>query len=581
VLDRSRLDIVVFTILALSSCGTRSTRPDNGTALVPMRDGVTLATDLYFPDSNVPPYPTVLIRTPYNKRWLEGYGTYYARSGFAVAIQDVRGRWESEGEWEPFVHEGADGYDTIEWLAAREWSTGKIGMVGGSYSGTVQFAAAIERPPHLVTIVPNVAAAMPFDNVPREGGVLALGWAIRWTDIVENARTGQELQAKVQASITQDWTRQLSGLPIVELDSAVVGRDIPYFNDWASHQPEDQYWNAMSYLSALDSIEIPVFLQSGWFDPGSRGARLAFEHLTKGVKRPIRLLLGPWPHGDQGTRYIDGVDMGAAAERDLMAEYRQWLDYWLTTDASDAPAEPGVEVYVMGANRWLSGHSYPLDGTSVKHLYLASGASDSAVGGLEWDPPSEPDAFDRFTYDPGAPTPSFHAALKRGALAEYRQRISSGRDVLVYETPPLDQSLHLIGPIEATIYASSSAPDTDWVATLYGITESGEERVIGLTFGILRARYRESMMNPSPLQPGTVYPFVIDLGHTAVTIEPGERLRLEIASAAFPEFSRNLNTGGNNELGTEWVEAEQRVYRTSMQPSHVLLPIIERLPSVQ
>lgn len=561
--------------LGLIACEPVPGSPASGLVMIPMRDGVGLATDLYVPDRSRPPYPVVLIRTPYNKAWLEHYGRYYAKSGFVVAIQDVRGRWGSGGDWEPFLHEGADGFDSIEWLGTREWSTGKVGMVGGSYSGTAQFAAAILKPPHLVTIVPNVAPAMPNDNIPREGGALALGWALRWADIVENARTGRELQDRVQRSIQRDWAGPLAGLPVVELDRTVVGREVPYFRDWVRRSPGDDYWKPVSFLKALEEVDIPVFVQSGWFDPGTRGARLAFEHLTRGGNHHVRLVLGPWAHGDRGTRDLNGIDMGADAERDLMAEYRDWLDFWLKTDAQDAPDAPGVELYVMGSNRWLNGDSYPLKGTEDRAMYLAPPTTEGGVGRLEWTKPSAANAFDSFTYDPGAPTPSFHAALKRGALEEYRTRVKTGRDVVAYESDPLDRPLDIVGPIEATLHASSSAKDTDWTATLYGLTSTGDVRVLGLTFGILRARFRDSLTSPSLLEPGKVYSFVLDLGHTAVSVRAGERLRLEIASAAFPEFSRNLNTGGDNELETKFVEARQRVYRSAARASHLLLPVIE------
>jgi putative CocE/NonD family hydrolase len=566
--------ILIWSILATAGYGSVPAPPANGTVSIPMRDGMGLATDLFFPADEAPPYPVVLIRTQYNKNWLSGYGRYYANAGFAVAIQDVRGRWASAGKWEPFIHEADDGYDSIEWLGTRKWSTGKVGMVGGSYSGTAQFAAALRKPPHLVTIVPSVAPAMPFANIPREGGALALGWSLRWTDIIENVRTGRELQAKLQASIAMDWSKPLAGLPVLDLDHTVIGRKVGYLREWIRRPPEDDFWNQISYLKRLAGVDIPVFLQSGWFDPGTRGARLAFDQLVRGKNHNIRLMLGPWPHGDRGTRFLNGIDMGAAAERDLMAEYRKWLAFWLKTDVRDAPDTAAVELYLMGSNRWLTGDQYPLKGTELRPLYLASGSDSGACGRLDWAAPKETDVFDTFTYDPAAPTPSFHAALKRGALDEYRTRVSTGNDVLAYESAPLEESLDIVGPIEAKLYASSSARDTDWTATLYGLTPAGEVRVLGLTFGILRARYRDSMTNPSLLTPEAIYAFVIDLGHTAVTVRAGERLRLEIASAAFPEFSRNLNTGGNNELDTEFVKARQRIYRSATRPSHLVLPLI-------
>jgi putative CocE/NonD family hydrolase len=566
--------LLMLVLAGLTACGPKPSEPARNTVRMPMRDGVVLATDLFFPGSGSPPYPVVLIRTPYNKEWIAGYGQYYARAGFAVALQDVRGRWASEGEWVPFVHEGEDGYDAIEWLGTQEWSTGKVGMVGGSYSGTAQFAAALLKPPHLVTIVPNVAAAMPDANIPRDGGALALGWALRWTDIVENARTGRDMQAKVQHSLQTDWSGPLSGLPVVDLDRSVVGGEVSYFRDWVHHVPGDDYWDSVSFLEGLEEVDIPVFLQSGWFDPGTRGTRLAFEHLIRGGNRHVRMILGPWAHGDRGSRDLNGIDMGAAAERDLMNEYRKWLEFFLMTDAHDVEDEPAVELYVMGTNRWINGPQYPPAAVEVRPLYLAGAPSQHGGGMLSWDRPPQNDAADVFTYDPSRPTPSFHAAIKRGALAAYRARVDTGRDVLVYESATFDEALDIVGPIEMKLYASSSAKDTDWTGTLYGLTPTGEARVLGLTFGILRARYRDSPTSPSLMEPGTVYPFTIDLGHTAVTLAAGERLRLEIASAAFPEFSRNLNTGGNNELETEWVTAQQRVYRSADRASHLLLPIL-------
>ncbi|MDA1348217.1 MAG: CocE/NonD family hydrolase, partial [Chloroflexi bacterium] len=494
-------------IAGMTACGSEPSNPTRDTVMVPMRDGTGLATDLYFPGSGSPPYPLVLIRTPYNKEWMPGYGQYYAQAGFAVALQDVRGRWASEGEWVPFVHEAEDGYDAIEWLASQEWCTGKVGMVGGSYSGTAQFAAAILKPPHLVTIVPNVAAAMPDANIPRDGGVLALGWALRWADIIETARTGHDLQAKVQHSIQADWTGPLSGLPVIDLDRTIVGREVSYFRDWVTHEPGDDYWDSVEFLEGLEQVDIPVFLQSGWFDPGTRGTRLAFEHLIRGGNRHVRMILGPWAHGDRGRRDLNGIDMGAEAERDLMSEYRKWLEFFLMTDAHDVADEPGVELYVMGRNRWISGPEYPPAAVQIRPLFLAGAPGSEAPGKLAWHRPTLADAADVFTYDPSKPTPSFHAAIKRGALDEYRARVDAGNDVLIYESSPVDEPFDVVGPIKMKLHASSSAKDTDFTVTLYGLTPKGEARVLGLTFGILRARYRDSLTRPSLMDPGTVYPF--------------------------------------------------------------------------
>lgn len=572
----------IAILTALLACSPRTDgRPEldvSGVArniMIPMRDGVSLATDLYFPQGRNGAHPVVLVRTPYNKTWVESYGRYFSRSGYVVAVQDVRGRWASEGPWEPFVHEGEDGFDTIEWLAGQEWCNEKVGMVGGSYSGSAQFAAAILHPPHLVTIVPAVTPAMPFDNLPFQGGVFQLGWAVRWTDIVENATTGRELQAKLEESISANWEEPLSPLPVSDLDLSVVGREIQYFRNWVRREAPDEFWHPLQYLDALEEVDIPVFLQSGWFDGGNRGSFLAFDRLSAGGNRQIRLVVGPWVHSDRGTRFVNGIDMGPEAEWDLMAEYRRWLDRWLKGQANGIDQEDPVHLYLMGSRRWLTGDQYPLPGTNFRPLYLAGPSTEGENGRLQWDAPPIESSFESYLYDPGNPTPSFYAYLKRGRMGEYQEGLSERNDLLVYESEPASQLLRLSGPISLNLYASSSAPDTDWVATLYAVDPNGNVNVLGLTFGALRARYREGMDNPSLLEPGRVYPFTLDLSHTSVTLPPGHRLRLEVASAAFPELSRNLNTGGQNETEVRFMVARQRVYHGPEWPAHVLLPVVE------
>jgi putative CocE/NonD family hydrolase len=215
-----------------------------------------------------------------------------------------------------------------------------------------------------------------------------------------------------------------------------------------------------------------------------------------------------------------------------------------------------------------------LEGTSFRQLYLSGPGPRGGIGRLLWNSPATEGSFRSYTYDPGHPTPSFYAHLKRGVIEQYQEALPGRDDVLVYETDPLTEPLHLAGPVSLTLYASSSARDTDWVGTLYGVTVSGEVNVLGLTFGVLRARFRESRTSPSLLEPERVYPYTLDLSHTAVTVPAGQRLRLEVASAAFPEYSRNLNTGGNNETETSFVTAFQKIHHGQDWPSHLLLPVV-------
>jgi putative CocE/NonD family hydrolase len=545
---------------------------------IPMRDGVILSADLHLPDGPGP-YPVILLRTPYNRALLTDYGAYYSGYGYAVVVQDVRGRFGSEGRWQPFLNEGRDGYDTVEWIAAQQWSTGKVGMIGGSYSGSVQFAAAVERPPHLAAIVPNITPAMPFDGLPYQGGVLQLGWAVRWTDIMENARTGRDLAARLEAARSRDWTDELAALPVRGLDRRVIGKSVGYWADWLEHNSNDDYWAPVRYLEGLSDLDMPVLVQSGWFDPGTRGSKLAYRELEKGPGGSRRLIIGPWSHSDRGGRFLAGEDMGTAADIDLFAEYRAWFDHWLRGEQDSRQVGSSVDLYLMGSNRWLEGNSYPLEGTESVAFYLSEkdeSVQSGADGALTREvPDGAAEVPDHYTYNPAEPTPSMYAAMKRGSFERYAGASLDRPDVLVYETAPFGEPLHLAGPIEAKLYAATSAVDTDWSLSLYAVAADGRPYPVGLTFGMLRARFRHSTSEPRLVEPGAVLEYTVDLGHTAITLPPGHRLRLEVASASFPEYSRNLNTGGHSELESDFVAAEQLVYRGSAYLSRVVLPVID------
>jgi len=545
---------------------------------IPMRDGIKLATDLYFPESENGPFPVILMRTPYNKEILKPYGVYFSGHGFVYAIQDVRGRFESQGDWEPFIYEGEDGYDSIEWLAAQEWSTGKVGMYGGSYSAFVQFAAAILKPPHLVTLVPNISSAMPFDNMPYEGGVLVMGGNIRWVDIVENAKTAADMQKKAKEIFTKDWNSLLSFLPVIDLDKKILGEEIPYWRRWVKHNTDDSYWKKVNYLEKLKELDIPVFLQSGWYDPGNRGTKLAYSNLKQSKNKHIKMIMGPWEHTDQSSKYLYGQDLGEAADIGLIGLYVKWFDYWLKGKDNGIITEPLVQVFNFGPNNWLKADTYPLPATSFVKYYISSekGANTSRGDGtLQIQKSSSTKPYDMYTYDPGDPSPCFIDHLKKRALERYKNLVGSREDILVYETAPFVQPLTIAGPISAGLYASSSAKDTDWCVTLYAVAEDGEISPMGMTWGVLRARFRNSMSAPEFLEKDKIYEFTIDLSHTGYTFSKGERIRMEISSASFPEYSRNLNTGGHNEMETEYVSAVQRIYHTKEYPSHLLLPVIE------
>jgi putative CocE/NonD family hydrolase len=568
---------------------------------VPMRDGVKLGTDVHRPD-RPGKHPAILLRTPYKKEMGSLTGKYYARRGYVVAIQDCRGRFSSEGVWEPFVNEPKDGFDTVEWLAAQPWCSGKVGMIGGSYLGWVQWWAAAERPPHLVTIIPNVSPPGPFHNVPYEYGTFFLWGALWWADVLESAATADISGQKLKQVNDKKYHHLLKKLPVIELDKVVLGKENPYWRQWIEHPTNDSYWEAADFHRRLGKVDIPVFHQSGWFDGDGIGTKLNYLRMVSLGRNNQKLILGPWGHTDVATRGFGKHDFGPQALRDLPRDYLRWFDYWLKGVDNGVLQEPLVSIFVMKSNKWLHGPTYPLPQTRFEKWYLTSGGKANAPQGegkLSRQLPPKDSPPDHYTYDPADPTPdpdflepeeepqaaernqaedqaAARAGKKESADRDRREElVRKRRDLLVYVSEPFTEEYTFAGPVSAVLYASTSAKDTDWVVRLMTIDPKGRVFALtGLTGGKIRARFRESLSNPSLLEPGRVYRYSLDLWQTGVSVPKGYRLRAEVSSAAFPLFSRNLNTGGHNEKDTEFVSAEQTIYHNAEYPSHILLPVI-------
>lgn len=563
---------------------------------IPMRDHLALATDIYRPQG-AGSFPVVLVRTPYDKNMSELQARFFARRGYIYAVQDCRGRFASPGIWEPFMHEAEDGYDTVEWLAGQPWSTGRVGMIGGSYLGWVQWWAARDCPPHLTTIIPNVSPPDPYYNIPYEHGAFFLFGAIWWADVLEEEATA-DLSGKAMSDILEKkYARLLRHLPVIDLDRIVLGKENPYWRAWIAHPTNDAYWEPANFLDHLKPLGIPVFHQSGWFDGDGIGTKLNYLRMASHGHPYQKLVLGPWGHTDTATRKIGEKDFGETAIVDLQRDYLRWFDHWLKGVENGIDREPLVSIFVMGANDWRHGQTYPLPETRLTRYYLSSQGDANTSNGdglLTAQAPRTGAAPDRFTYDPGDPTPSplfyftkddlkeekgpkppttYDVDQTRRALRRFYGGVdSTRRDILVYQTPPLEEPLTIAGPVSAVLYASSSAKDTDWFMRLSQVDPNGE--VFWLTEGKVRARYRNSSHAAELLQPGVVYRYELDLWHTGIQIPTGSRLRIEVASASFPIWSRNLNTGGHNETETRFVKARQTVYHDPRYPSHVLLPVI-------
>ncbi|UCD94476.1 MAG: CocE/NonD family hydrolase, partial [Candidatus Zixiibacteriota bacterium] len=563
---------------------------------VPMRDGVKLATDIYRPDADGK-FPVIVVRTPYKKEMNELEAKYYSRRGYVYAVQDCRGRFSSPGEWNPFFSEPQDGYDAIEWLAVQPWSNGKVGMIGGSYLGWVQWWAAREHPPHLVTIIPNVSPPDPYFNIPYEYGAFFTLGAIWWADVLESEATG-DISGKAFADISEkEYDKLLKHLPVIDLDSIVLGKKNKYWREWIQHPNNDEYWQRANFLEHLEGLDIPVYHQSGWFDGDAIGTKLNYLAMTKHGHKYQRLVVGPWGHSSEATRRgPNNTDFGPNAIVDMQRSYTRWLDRWLLEIDNGIEKEPLVSLFVMGANQWVYGDTYPLPETEFTKYYLVSKGSANTSKGNGWLSAELPDdsaaSSDAYVYDPGDPTPDPRVYIepeKAGdeydslevksideeiekKIAYYGKVNGERSDMLVYDTPSMDKPLTFAGPISAVLYGASSAKDTDWFMRLSKVDEDGT--VFPLVHGVIRARYRDSFSEPEMLEPGKIYGYHLDLWHTGITIQEGEKLRAEVTSASFPTFSRNLNTGGHNETETEYVTATQTIYHDKDHPSHVLLPVI-------
>jgi uncharacterized protein len=567
---------------------------------VRLRDGVELATDVYRPAGREQ-YPTLLQRLPYDKELVElrNYSVDVLRAvqaGYAVIVQDTRGRYGSGGEFTPFVSEAADGAEAIAWAAAQPWSSGRVGMFGGSYFGATQWLAATEAPPALGAIAPFLSAADPFEGWAYQGGAFSLGFCLYWSlltlgsgDVVRRIRAGSATRDDL-LEVLGDIDRADRLFPRLPLTSQPqVERVAPYYLDWLAHPTYDAYWRAIASAELFDRITAPALNVGGWFDLFLGGTLAAYRGMKErggstDSRRP-RLIVGPWAHGNQTGAFPErgfGIRAGIVGF-DLTGATLGWFDRWLKGEPDDE-SNP-VTLFVMGADEWRLEPDWPLPDTQFTRLYLrGSGGAQTASGdgALSPAPPGDEPA-DSFVYDPSDPVPTvggstFLPGLTVSANSGPRdQRALAGRkDILCFTTEPLERDLEVIGPVDAVLFVSSSALDTDFTAKLVDVHPDG--RAMLLCDGILRARYRESISEPSPLEPGRVYELRIDLRGTANVFAAGHRIRLDVSSSNFPRFDRNTNTGGAiaGETGADFVRAVNRVFHDPLHPSHVVLPVIDR-----
>ncbi len=520
-----------------------------------MRDGVILIADLFLPEVERT-FPALVVRTPYGRQAenLNQQANFFASHGYAVVNVDVRGRGDSDGKFEPYRNEGKDGYDTIEWVAAQSWCDENVGTIGGSYLGKVQWLTALEKPPHLKAMIPLVSPSDPFVEWPTGSPTPShLCWLF-----LTSGRQVQNIHAV-------DWQTIYEHLPLLTMDHA-AGRSIPAWREEFEHTLLDDWWLKVCYQSRLDEIDLPVLHISGWYDDEEIGTPLNFSRMADHAKHQ-RLIMGPWEHRVNISKKIGDIDFGPQAVIDLYAEELRFFDRWLKNISNGIDMEDPVRIFVMGKNEWRNERGWPLSRTNFTRWYLQSD------GKLNVCKPEIGEAFDSYTYDPKNPTPFLTKPTSEqiGGPDDYR-KVHEQDDILVYTSDVLQEPLEVTGPINIELFAKTSAKDTDFMAMLFDVWPNGF--VQRLCDGMVRARFRNGIDHEDFVEPGAIEEYKINLWDTSHVFLPGHKVRVHIASSAFPKYDRNLNTGDRFADSVEVVCAKQTIFHDKDHSSAIILPVI-------
>jgi hypothetical protein len=601
--------------------------------MVTVRDGVRLATDIYRPARNGVPvdgrFPVILERTPYNKDGIEAWARYFVPRGYIAVGQDVRGRYASEGAWRPHRDDVNDGFDTAKWIGEQPWSDGGIGTVGTSYPGGTQHALAISNAPYLKAMVPVDAMSNYGRYGIRHNGAFELRW-FNWVLTIGNAtplEPGSPPSANSRLA-TAHAVRDPAARPAIEELGAHVREYVkglplrpgstplkfaPDYEAWLveamSHGDYDEFWKNMG-ASVVDHLaeykDIPVYHVTGWYDSwGTQVANLNYVELSKAKKSLQRLIVGPWTHGGQTRSFAGEAEFGPEAALEMNAFRLRWFDRWLKNVDNGVDREPPVRIFVMGGGdahktpegrifvggHWREEREWPL-ARAVSTPYYLHADGQLSDGKPAASPPTH------FLFDPRRPVPTLGGNVSsqgilmvQGAmdqhcradfwLCEDTRPLSARNDVLVFQTPPLDRDVELTGRLVVKLYASSSAPDTDFTAKLVDVYPPSRDFPAGVDLNvadsIVRARYRNSMERPELMKPGEVYQFTIEMYPTSLVFQKGHRIRLDISSSNFPRFDVNPNTGEPLNHNRRTAVADNAVYHDEAYPSHILLPIVPRV----
>ena len=544
---------------------------------IPMRDGVTVYADVYRP-SRAGRFPTLVVRTPYGVQ-RENVGVHdrliaLARMGYAVVNTDVRGRYESQGEWDPFRAEARDGHDVVEWAARQPWSDGKVATQGGSYLGHVQWATLGEQPPSLVAAFPAVASTNLYANWITHGGAFRLAFNFGWGVVRMPYRimqpqlyfTGPDAAPELRYDVL------LKHLPLETMDEKAFQHPVRHWRDWLQHESYDSYWKAISDEEDFGRVQVPVMTQGGWFDVFLAGTINGFVGVrkhgaTERARSLTRMVVGPWGHGP--SRKFGDLDFGPDADRTLFQYEQRWHDYHLKGVANGVDTEPPVQIFYMGVNRWRGEQDWPVPGTQYTRWYLQDGGrlGPSAPAG---------DSSSSFRYDPDDPVPTTGGNNCCGAPTVAgpvdQAPLDGRRDIVRFTSEPLTEPVTIAGPVAMDLHATTDGADTDWMVKLIDVHPDG--KAYPMAEGIIRARFRDGLDAPSLLTPGQPYRYTVDMVGTAVVFQPGHRIRVDVTSSNFPQFDRNLNTGDPLGTGTRPRVAQQTIHHSAARPSAIVLPVV-------
>jgi uncharacterized protein len=585
---------------------------------VPMRDGVSLATDIYLPPrvGQAPDqrWSTILMRTPYDKHGAKADAEFFARHGYVFVVQDTRGRYASDGVWHMLTDDGRDGFDTCQWIGRQSWSNGKLGTIGTSYVGGTQHALAMERPPQLVTSIPVDAMSNLGYQSMRNGGAFELRF---WNWIYSIAGPHGSRQARDPATAAmllemKDRRRDyLVNLPLRQGTTPL--KHLPEYEQWLvealGHGTNDDFWKQNNILDHVDQYQdMPIYLVGGWYDSWAGNTTANFAALTRAIKGPLYLIMGPWIHGQQGSSRHGQVSFGNdAAIADPRAWRLDWYDRWLkgvdNSVGKQAPFATPVRIFVMGSGdgsktsdgllnhggTWRDEREWPLARAKATPYYLQTG------GKLSPDKPTGARSATSLQFDPSHPVPTIGGNISSGGdillqgawdqrggphvwNAEQPIPLSARNDVLVFQSEPLSEDMEVTGELAVNLWISSTAPDTDFTAKLVDVYPASADFPGGFDLnigdGIARTRFRESLTRETLMEPGTIYPLTIKLYPTSNVFKRGHRIRVDVSSSNFPRFDVNPNTGEplNNNRRTS--VATNTVHHDAEHPSHFVLPIV-------